>query len=282
MEWKQHSTSRPRRTGLMVAGVAVAVSLLGGSALLAEKEARRERMNTTREALRKWVDTRKTISKTKHNLDEAVELLNERIDMVSSQIESIKERTKESRGVIAEQEKKKSRFEATLEKLSSAADSLDGTVDTLENRTAALLERVPRHVREDTMIATLSRSFTEDPNAAKDPDSGKKKLSLSQRFQNVVGVLNKLNKLSREIKVLPNRVKLADGREAEVKTVFLGFGQAYYIGGNGKIAGVGRLGDDGKWTWSAANDAAEQIARVMAILQDEKPAAFVQVPVEIK
>ncbi|MFP4139716.1 MAG: DUF3450 family protein [Phycisphaerae bacterium] len=278
MESKSQWISRPHRIGLVVTGAALVVCLLGSGALLAEKDSGQEQLGTTREALRKWVDTRKTISRTKHDLDETVQMLKERIGVVRGEVQSLKRKTEESRSVIAEQEKKRDELKARLETLAGAADSLKPTIETLENRTVALLDRLPAHVREDRMISTLSKTFRGDPN---DPN-GVKKGSLSQRFQNVVGVLNKLNELSREIKVLPQRVLLPDGREAEVQAVFLGFGQAYYLGGRGKTAGIGRLSDDGKWTWVPANESAEEIARVMAILEDEKPAAFVQVPIEIK
>ena len=278
MEPTSQWISRPHRIGLAAMGIVLVVCLLGSGALLAQRETAEQRLDTTREALRKWVDTRKTISRTKHDLDETVQMLRERIGVVEGEIQSLKRRTEESRSVIAEQEKKRDELKARLETLTGAADSLKPTIETLENRTVALLKRLPAHVRQDRMISTLSKTFQGDPN---DPN-GVKKGSLSQRFQNVVGVLNKLNKLSREIKVLPQRVLLPDGREAEVQAVFLGFGQAYYLGGSGKTAGIGRLSDDGKWTWVAANESAEKIARVMAILEDEKPAAFVQVPIEIK
>ena len=278
MESRSQWISRPHRIGLAAIGIVLVVCLLGSGALLAQRETAEQRLDTTREALRKWVDTRKTISRTKHDLDETVQMLRERIGVVEGEIQSLKRRTEESRSVIAEQEKKRDELKARLKTLTGAADSLKPTIETLENRTVALLDQLPDHVRQDRMISTLSKTFQGDPN---DPNVVKKG-SLSQRFQNVVGVLNKLNKLSRAIKVLPQRVLLPDGREAEVQAVFLGFGQAYYLGGSGKTAGIGRLSDDGKWTWVAANESAEKIARVMAILEDEKPAAFVQVPIEIK
>ncbi len=278
MEPKPQWISRPHRIGLVAMGVALVVCLLGSGALLAEKDSGQEQLGTTREALRKWVETRKTISRTKHDLGQTVQMLKERIRVVEGEIQSLNRRTEESRSVIAEQEKKRDELKARLDKLTGAADSLKPTIDTLEKRTVALLKRLPAHVREDRMVSTLSKTFMRDPNDPNSPKSG----SLSQRFQNVVGVLNKLNKLSREIKVAPQRVTLPDGREAEVKAVFLGFGQAYYLGGNGTIAGIGQLGDDGHWTWVPANESAEKIAQVMAILEDEKPAAFVQVPIEIK
>jgi predicted RNase H-like nuclease (RuvC/YqgF family) len=239
-----------------------------------EDQRRRDQLMTTRAALSEITELNKTIAKTRRDLRESVQMLKERIGAVRGKIESTEKQTEQAREVIAEQKKKREELEGRLAKLKSAADSLNGTIATLETRTRSLLKRVPAHVREDQLISTLSQGIPKDPNQTE--------RSLSQRFQNVVGILNKLNELSGEILIVPEIRNLPDGSKAQVRTVYLGFGQAYYLGGNGTIAGVGNVGADGTWTWKPANDAAPAIAEVLSILDDEKPAAFVQVPIEIK
>jgi hypothetical protein len=97
----------------------------------------------------------------------------------------------------------------------------------------------------------------------------------------VVGIINEVNKFSREITVTSEVRKLADGSSAEVTAVYLGLAQGYYVGGGGKLAGVGGASDSG-WTWTPANDYALQIAKVVAILKNESPAEFVPVPLGVK
>jgi hypothetical protein len=48
----------------------------------------------------------------------------------------------------------------------------------------------------------------------------------------------------------------------------------------GKTAGFGTATPEG-WTWTAANDAAPAIAKVVAILKNEAPAEFVKVPLKL-
>jgi hypothetical protein len=74
---------------------------------------------------------------------------------------------------------------------------------------------------------------------------------------------------------------LPDGTSAEVTALYLGIGQAFYSGANGKIAGIGTASDQG-WVWKQADESAAEIARIIAILNNESVASFVQVPVEIQ
>jgi hypothetical protein len=76
-----------------------------------------------------------------------------------------------------------------------------------------------------------------------------------------------------EIRALP------DGTSAEVTVVYIGLAQAYYTGGSGRIAGFGAATADG-WTWTPANEAAPQVARLVAILKNESPAEFVLLPLK--
>ncbi|HSV99554.1 MAG TPA: DUF3450 family protein [Sedimentisphaerales bacterium] len=156
------------------------------------------------------------------------------------------------------------------DKLKNAAAMLAGVVARLETRTVALVARLPDPIRDH--IKPLSQSLPQDPNATK--------LSLAQRFQNVVGILNEVNKFHREITVTSEVRTLADGNAAEVAAVYVGLGQAYYAGANGAAAGVGRPSETG-WTWEPANDAAGQISDAIAILKNEKVANFVLLPLKV-
>ena len=67
---------------------------------------------------------------------------------------------------------------------------------------------------------------------------------------------------------------------AEVTVVYLGLGQAYYAAERGAVAGTGTAGPDG-WVWFEAPAEADAIRRVIAILQNTEPAAYVGLPIRI-
>ena len=107
------------------------------------------------------------------------------------------------------------------------------------------------------------------------------KLTVSQRFQNVVGILNEINKFNRQVSVNSEVRTLADGSVVEVASLYIGIGQALYTSANETVAGTGMANEE-KWVWKPNNQAARKIAEAIAILKNEKVASFVQVPVEIK
>jgi len=111
-------------------------------------------------------------------------------------------------------------------------------------RTKRLLERLPDPVRE--RVKPLSQRFPEDPADTK--------LSLGERFQNVIGVLNEVNKFNGEVSVTSEVRALANGSSAEVTALYLGIGQAYYVNASGDAAGIGTASADG-WVWTPADEA---------------------------
>lgn len=224
-----------------------------------------------REAIEKWVETKRIISKEKHDLAIAKEMLNERIELVQNEIKSLRDKIKDAEDSIAEADKKRAELIEENDKLKEASSALGDTLQNLEQRTLQLMKQVPKPLQEK--LKPLSQQIPENPEETE--------LSISIRFQNVVGVLNSVNKSNLEITVVSEVRTLPDGNSAEVTTMYLGIGQAFYIGANGTIAGVGVPAEDG-WKWTPANDFAQEISNAIAILNNEQVAAYVQVPVKIQ
>ncbi len=248
-----------------------AIALAAVAAVGAAGAGMREDIDNTRATMEKWVETQRVISKEKQEWALGREMLNERIAVVEREIASLREKIDQAKESISDADKKRVELVDENEKLKSAAGMLAGTVAKLESRTAVLISRLPDPIRD--RIKPLSQSLPQDPNATK--------LSLAQRFQNVVGILNEVNKFNREITVTSEVRTLADGNAAEVAAIYVGLGQAYYTGANGAVAGVGRPSESG-WSWEPANDSARQIADAIAILKNEKVASFVLLPLKVQ
>ena len=246
---------------------AVAFALTAGAS---EAKDTSQAISESRAALEKWVQTSRTIAREKRKLALAKEMLRERIGVVEGEIQTLREKTDEARRNIREVEEKRSALEAEDEKLQQTASVVSDRVARLETRTKQLLARLPDPIRD--RIRPLSQQIPEDP--------GQTELSLSQRFQNLVGILNEVNKFNRLITVTSEVRTLEDGTSVEVTALYVGVGQAYYTGANSTVAGVGRPSEKG-WTWTPANHAAAQISQAVAIFRNEQPASFVQLPIEI-
>lgn len=229
-----------------------------------------EKIDTTRAALEQWVELQRVISKEKSELALAKEMLQERINLVQREIDSQRSKIKDAEASIAEADQKRTEMIDENEKLKQASASLTETLVNLEESTKGLIKKIPEPIQ--TRIKPLSQRLPED--------GVESKLSISERFQNVVGILNEVDKFNRDISVNSEVHKLPNGTSAEVTALYLGIGQSYYVGSNGSVGGVGWGADDG-WRWQPADDAASQINLAIAIMKNEQPASFVLLPIEI-
>lgn len=242
------------------------LSVFSLSAFSAEPQS----VDGVRAALGKWVETRKVISQEQRDWTLGKEMLNERIDLVQQEIDSLKEKISDAEKSIGEADKKRGELVEQNKELKKASSALNETVLTLEQNTRNFLKRLPDPIRE--RVKPLSQRIPEEVEETR--------LSLAERFQNIIGILNEVNKFSREITLTSEVRSLPDGTSAEVTAMYVGIGQAYYASADGKIAGIGTSSADG-WVWSDDNRIAADISQAIAILKNEQVAAFVQLPVEI-
>ena len=117
-------------------------------------------------------------------------------------------------------------------------------------------------------------------------DEQRQQLSLSARYQNVIGVLNAVDKWNRAVTLKSEIRELGTGGSVEVSVLYVGLGQGYYVGAPGKdgkatIAGVGIASPTG-WNWRETNDLAPAIQRAVSIYKNEGLAALVRLPVQIR
>lgn len=262
---EQLPRSRRRAAGAIVVPV-TALLLLGAMGAGSVGDLRAQ----ARAALEQYVETRRIISEEKRDWALGREMLDDRIDLVRREIESLREKIGRAEASIAEADTKRGELLADNERQKATAAGLEASIGLMEDRTRALLGRLPETLREK--VAPLSQRL---PKAGE--PSG---LSLSERFQNVVGVLNEINKFHREITVTSEVRDLPDGTTAEVTVMYVGISQAYYVNGDGTTAGVGSGGADG-WIWKPADAYATEIAQAISIRKNEGIAAFVPLPLAI-
>jgi hypothetical protein len=106
------------------------------------------------------------------------------------------------------------------------------------------------------------------------------KVAVAERFQNVLGILNEINKSNNEITVGFEVRTLADGRPSEVQSLYVGLAQGYYLSARGE-AGIGRPTVDG-WSWVSSKAVAPDVLMALEILQGKQTPAFVPLPVKMQ
>lgn len=231
--------------------------------------AQAQELDRTKEALSKWVEVRKLISEEKQAWELEREVLGDRIDLVRAEKESLSGKIHETQSLITDADKKREDLVRENDALKNASATLVNRIFTLEQRVLNLLPLLPVPVQD--RIRPLSQRL---------PKTAETDLALSERYQNVVGIANELNKHANEITVVSEVRNLPDGTTAEVQTLYIGFARAYYCTNKGDIAGVGYPAPAG-WVWQQDNAIAPAVADSIAIMKNEKVAAFLPLPVSI-
>ena len=231
-----------------------------------------ERLDGTRTALEQWVETRRVISKERRDWALGKEVLADRIDLVQREITSLREKITEARGSITDADVALADLVEQNAGLEAASASLDEVVLALEERCRSLLARLP-----DPIVDRLGPLRQRLPK----PDAEEVKLSMSERFLTITGILTEVTKFHREVTVASEERELSDGRSAVVDTVYIGIGYGFYCTATADAAGIGTATADG-WTWAPADEHAAAIARVVKILNNEDVAGFVPLPVDLR
>ena len=253
----------------MLWALLLAGSLVSSQAVASDESA--QNIESAKSTIQQWVETQRVIPQEKRHFKVSQEMLNERIELLQNEIKSLNVKIEDAEKSIAEVDKKREEMVQENETLKEASSSLTGTITNLEVKTKHMLKRLPDPIRD--RVKPLSQRLPEKPQDSK--------LGISERFQNVVGILNEVDKFNREI-TAHSEVRAIDGGESfEVVSLYVGIGRAYYASANGNLAGVGYPAED-KWVWEAKNDFAQDILKSIAILKNEEMASFVKLPVEVQ
>ncbi len=257
-----------RRVGIGTLAVAV---LTSGLVLAAsEPNSGAATPDGARASLAKWVETQQLIAKEKQEWQDGKLILQSRIDAVNGEIAALKERMGETRRTAAEANQKKAGEVAQNEALQRAGSELATWVAGLESGLKTLETRLP-----EPLLQKVKPLYDRMP-----ADARATNVSLAERYQNVAGILNEVGKFNNEITMVTEVRTLSDGKPAEVRTVYVGLAQAYFVSPKGD-AGIGRPGESG-WGWSAAREIAPQIEQVVEVLQNKAKPHFVSLPVKVQ
>jgi len=225
-------------------------------------------VDDVRVAMSKWIETQQVLSKERKDWQQSKEILVSRIDLLKKEVGALETKITQAEAAAAGVEQKKSELVAESERLQAATSRLTEAVVRMEANLRKLLPALPEALQ--TKIKPLSGRIPAADAVVK--------TSVAERFQNVLVILGEINKANGEITVEHEVRTLPDGRRAEVQALYVGLGQAYYVGGNN--AGIGVPQADG-WQWTPAA-ISSQVVRAVEVLQGKETPAFVPLPVKIQ
>lgn len=249
----------------------VGALLLAGAAASLAQEPGPSNLQSSRDTVAKWVETQQILAREKKDWQDGKEILERRIELLESEIRALETKVSETRSTLGEADRRRYELVTEGESLRLAAAALAERVGRLEEKVRALLSRSPEPLRD--RVAPLSQRLPA-PGATT-------ALSLGERYQNVIGVLNEVNKFQRDVTVASEIRTLSDGSRVEVQALYLGLGQGYYVTADGSAAGVGVPSDEG-WDWTQTNELAPAVRQAIAILQNESVPAYVPLPVTLR
>jgi chromosome segregation ATPase len=218
----------------------------------------------------KWIETQQIIAKERADWVQGKEHLLGRLELIKKEVATLEEGIKDSEAKVAESDRKHQQMVADNEKLKSSGQQLTDAATGMEQKLRVLWKALPEPLQ--TKVQPLFERMPADP--------ANSRASFPERFQNVLAALSAVNGANNEITVTYESRKLAGGRLAEVKVLYAGLGQAWYMSANGE-AGIGRPGPDG-WKWEAADDLAGSMAKALEVLEGKQSPAFVPLPVRIQ
>jgi len=257
----RRATKAAAVAALLVSGLAVAASdpSTGGAT-----------PDGARASLAKWVETQQLIAKEKQDWQQGKQILQSRIDAVEGEIAALTERLAETRRTGAEANGKRASEVGENETLQRAGVDLASWVTGLEGGLRTLQARLPEPLLQK--VKPLYDRMPTDPHATS--------VSLAERYQNVAGILNEVGKFNNDITMVTEVRTLSDGKPAEVRTVYVGLAQAYFVSPKGD-AGIGRPGVS-SWEWISERELAPGIEQVVEVLQNKAKPQFVSLPVKVQ
>jgi len=248
----------------------LATALLGGAAPVRAEE----RVDDFRVKMEKWVETRQLVSEEHSEWEAEQEILRSTRDLLRQQKTDLQEEVETLDASITEADQERLDLLLARGEYQRASKALAEEVRGLEQEILAVVPRLPQPLQKK--LDPLLVQIPEDPEASR--------TSLGQRLVNVLGVLLQAEKWNGTATFVgETRAVEADGPRVQVRTLYWGLGQAFYVDARGETAGVGRPDAEGGWVFSEEAGLADQAGLLLDIYQGNVDVIrFVNVPVRIQ
>ncbi len=256
-----------RRGSLALAACVCAIGLLASGR--APEGPQEPSLEETRISMGKWIETQQIISRERNDWQQGKEILNSRLELVRKEAATLDQGIRAAQERIADTEQKRDELLAQSAQLEVLGAQLADAVTTLEGELRRLHPTLPEPIQQK--IQPLYERMPAD-------DAAKARVSVAERFQNVLGILGEVTKASSDITVSFEVRTLSDGKPSEVRAIYVGLASAYYVNASGE-AGIGQPSESG-WKWEPSKAIADDVLTAFDILQGKHTPAFVPLPLK--
>jgi hypothetical protein len=227
-------------------------------------------LESTRDVLDQWVQTKQITSKEKSDWRLEKSILADTQKLLSSELKRLETSLEDLKNSATAADEDRSKLTAQKEATAEASAVVEGSIQGLEIQMKRIVKTLPTPLVEK--IKPLIRRLPKD--------SANTKLSLGERVQNIVGILSQADKFNATITQTSESRELDSGKIVEVRTLYWGLAMAYYVDASGAYAGIGHPGEDG-WEWPQIEGAGPQIKQLLAVYEGSEGIQFVEVPARI-
>jgi archaellum component FlaC len=227
-------------------------------------------IESTRDVLDQWVQTKQITSKEKSDWRLEQSILSDTLKLLSSELTRLDTSLEDLKDSATAADEDRSKLTARKEEIAEASAVVEGSINALETQIKRVVKTLPAPLVD--RIKPLIRRLPED--------SANTKLSLGERVQNIVGILSQADKFNATLTQTSESRELDSGKIVEVRTLYWGLAMAYYVDAAGEYAGIGFPGKDG-WEWPQIEGAGPQIKQLLDVYEGSEEIQFVEVPARI-
>ncbi len=219
----------------------------------------------------KCIQTRRILIEENADWNFSRVIINSKISLLTNELNLLNEIVSDSKSVLDEDGLYNIELKNKIQAALDTRRAIDNSLSQFEDRILKLNIYFPYPLRKQ--IEPMFSKFNSQSND--------NKLNTNDRLANVLNILNSINSFNNKITVTNEILKMPHGKNALVKTLYVGLAQAYFVDSTLSFAGVGKPAEN-KWTWDFKNDLAKQIVKAVSIADKTmKPASFVSLPVTI-
>jgi|688.fasta_scaffold52374_1 hypothetical protein len=229
-----------------------------------------------RDSLRLWVETMKNRQDQQDSWKRDQEVLKNYQEGLAREIEDLKKMiaTAKERNQAADKESL-----ALTDKITAyqtAQKTLGTAVRVLEQQALEQAKTLPPSLAKDARMAQFITEISKDSQLKGEQEN----TGLPKRLNNILSFLGEAEKWQQTTHVKEEVHKLKDGREMNLKVLYLGLSAAYGVSAEGQIAIVGTPTAEG-WVFEEKPELFTSIAEAIATTVGDRDPSFTTLPVRI-
>ena len=229
-----------------------------------------------RESLRLWVETMKERQEQQDAWKRDQEVLQNYREGLQRELEDLKKIITETKERNQAADKESLDLTAKITAYQNAQKVLGDSVRVLEIAALTQAKRLPSTLLKDPRMAQFITEITKDTALTGEKIND----GLPKRVNNILAFLGEAEKWQQTIHIKEEVHKVKDGREMNLKMMYLGLAVAYGVSTEGQVAIVGTPGAEG-WTYEEKPELFTSITEAIASTMGDRDPSFTTLPVRL-